>query len=52
VWAYKYWEVEKNAREGLVKLGDIIVELVKTEFKDLADKVNFLRNSKVCERFI
>ena len=51
VWAYKYWEMEKNTKEAMVKLAEVITEAIKQEFQDIVDKLNAFQNTKVRVKF-
>ena len=46
-WAYRYWNVEKNTRENIIRLGRLIGEVIEDEFHKLTEKLQFLRKSRM-----
>lgn len=46
-WAYRYWQVEENARRQVKNVVELISEAIMEEFEKLTEKLAFLKQSKV-----
>jgi len=46
-WAYKYWDVEKNLKENLESMMDLLVEIVEDEVKEMAENCKTFYKSPI-----
>jgi len=46
-WAYNYWDVEKNLKENLENIMDLLVAIVEEEVKEMADNCKTLYKSPI-----